>query len=81
MNLHFWNFIYYQRFLFWSFCNSLLQLTRPLGGGHLGKGNLCNCNLKKHNKPTAGSILVSRWPFNKLKKIFLGYKDSNEMGE
>lgn len=50
-------------------------------GGHPVKGNVCNCNIKKHNKPTAGTILVSRWPFNKLKKIFLGYKDANEMGE
>ncbi len=50
-------------------------------GGHPVKGNVCNCNMKKHNKPTAGTILVSRWPFNKLKKIFLGYKDANEMGD
>jgi hypothetical protein len=24
--------------------------------------------------------LAARWPFNKLKKIFLGYKDANDLG-
>ena len=33
----------------------------------------------KHTNQTAGSILATKWPFNKLKKIFLGYKDTNEM--
>lgn len=43
------------------------------------KGNICNCNMKKHKNP--GSMISSKWPFDKLKKIFLGYKDSNELGK
>ena len=50
------------------------------GGANPAKGNICNCNMKKHAKPTAGSILASKWPLNKLKKIFLGYKDNADMG-
>jgi len=42
------------------------------------RGQLCNCNLKKPKSPAA--LLTSNWPFNKLKKIFLEYKDSGEMG-
>lgn len=43
------------------------------------KGHTCNCNLKKPKTP--GSILAANWPFNKLKKIFLEYKDSGELGK
>jgi hypothetical protein len=31
------------------------------GGPNAAKGNVCNCNMKKHGKPTAGAILVSRY--------------------